>query len=77
MRFLVLLCVTTAALGDNLYSEWRLWKERHGRVYADDGEESARRSVWQENYRRVEEHNSDASHGFTLALNRFADLVSY
>lgn len=76
MRFLILLCVTTAALGHGLYSEWRSWKERHGRVYADDGEERARRSAWQENYRLVEEHNRNTSHGFTLALNQFADLVS-
>ena len=82
MRWLLVLCAITAAaavLGHALprHEEWHQWKERHGKVYADEASESARRSTWHENYKLVERHNKDASnHGFTLALNQFADLVS-
>ena len=79
MRCLLILCaITAAALGRDLHGgEWRPWKEYHGKVYASEAEESARRSIWDENSRLVENHNRDASrHRFTLALNQFADLVS-
>ena len=79
-RCLLVLCaITTAVLGHTppLHEEWYQWKERHGKVYADEASESARRSTWQENYKLVEKHNRDAgNNGFTLALNQFADLVS-
>ena len=78
-RCLLLLCaITTTALGQvlPLHEEWHQWKERHGKVYANEASESARRVTWQENYELVERHNRDArNHGFTLALNQFADLV--
>ena len=80
MRCLLVLCaITAAALGRNLQhgGEWRQWKEYHSKVYASEAEESARRGIWDENSRLVENHNRDASrHRFTLALNHFADLVS-
>lgn len=83
MRFLLLLCAITVAVlarstPATLHEKWRLWKERHGKVYADKESESARRSLWEANHRLVESHNRNSSaYGFSLALNQFADLVSY
>ena len=80
MRCLLLLCVITVVLARStaqLHAQWRLWKERHGKVYANEANENARRSIWEKNYRLVERHNRNSSkHGFSLALNQFADLVS-
>ena len=55
--------------------EWHSWKERHDKFYADPVEEGIRHSTWLENKRLVEEHNENKSHGYTLGLNHFADLV--
>lgn len=79
MRCLLLLCAITTALGQrSLHREWSDWKARHGKVYANEASENARRSTWRENYELVERHNRNSSnHGFKLALNQFADLVSY
>ena len=39
-------------------------------------EELARHSVWLDNKKYIEQHNSNAEErGFTLAMNQFADLV--
>ena len=76
----MLLCAITAVLvqpTSSLHEKWRKWKNHHGKVYADDASESARRSTWEDNYKLVAKHNRNSSiHGFTLALNQFADLVS-
>ena len=57
--------------------EWRSWKEQHEKIYTDQVEEGVRRSTWLENKRLVEEHNKNESHGYTLSLNHFADLVRH
>lgn len=79
MRCFLLLCAITAVLGTTspLHEQWRLWKERHGKVYADQVSENARLVTWQKNRELVAGHNQDSTkHGYTLALNQFADLVS-
>ena len=46
-------------------------------MYADEVSESARHWTWQKNRELVKTHNSNSTkHGYTLALNQFADLVS-
>ena len=69
--------ITTALGRNSLHEEWRDWKERHGKAYVDEASERERRSTWRENYDLVAKHNRESrNHGFTLALNQFADLVS-
>lgn len=56
--------------------EWEKWKKDHGKEYNDENSETNRRQIWSTNYKLIEEHNN-ADHSFKLALNHFADLVSY
>ena len=60
--------------------QWHSWKEVHGKIYADQNEESARRHIWLKNLARIQEHNTNGGVGgapanFSLAINQFADLV--
>ena len=56
--------------------EWLQWKLQHGKAYASDEEEDMRLRVWRHNYRLIVAHNA-RNLSYTLALNHFADLVSY
>ena len=77
----VLLCqlvVVSVAAVDQLQfvEEWQLWKTEHGKSYSGGREERERHAVWLENREFVLSHNADwQEHGYSLALNQFADLV--
>ena len=56
--------------------EWQLWKAQHNKSYQSQTEELDRHQVWLANRGFVNEHNGNAeSHGYSLALNHFGDLV--
>ena len=56
--------------------EWQLWKAQHNKGYQSQREELKRHQVWLANREFVKEHNRNAkSHGYSLALNHFGDLV--
>ena len=58
--------------------EWELWKKEHSKVYSSEREEATREAIWTSNRVYVETHNANAHiHGFTLAMNKFADLVRF
>lgn len=66
-----------SCLNRNLDHHWTLWKNVHEKVYKGD-EETFRRTVWEANLEKVQEHNLLADLGvysFTLGMNKFADLV--
>lgn len=66
-----------AAIGFEHAEEWEVWKQKHSKAYKDDNEELYRRTIWTKNKAYVEEHNKHADKfGFTVAMNKFADLVS-
>lgn len=69
---LSLAAVTTALnpLGDS----WASWKVSHNRTYTPE-QEARRFAVFVDNAVKVAYHNADASHGWTMHLNRFADLT--
>ena len=78
MKPCLVLClfVTLTASSDlAVEEEWHQWKELHGKSYADEIEESMRRSVWSLAYHHIQEHNSASDHSYQLGLNRFADMV--
>ena len=58
--------------------EWLAWKREHDRVYEGDRLlELERYIIWRANGALVDAHNRYAStFGYTLELNKFADLVS-
>lgn len=60
-------------LGDH---EWKQWKHLHTKCYASNNEELERYVIWQTNKAYVEYHNALADNfGYTLALNKFGDMV--
>ena len=50
--------------------------QEHGRMYSSDEEELQRHMIWEANKNYVDNHNQNAEvFGFTLAMNKFADMV--
>lgn len=70
---LVFLGLSLAA-GHSLMDEWDLWKTRYGKQYSTPSEESVRRSIWVENYKKVQLHNR-VGNSYELEMNGFADMV--
>jgi len=67
----------TLALDVKLNKHWKLWKDTHGKKFSD-AEEHVRRAIWEDNLKKVEEHNLEADlgqHTFWLGMNKFADLT--
>ncbi|XP_055485245.1 protein CTLA-2-beta-like [Psammomys obesus] len=58
--------------------EWQEWKMKHKKTYSQD-EEGHRRMVWEENKKKIEEHNAEYEEGkasFCMGLNEFSDLTN-
>ena len=64
-------CLSSTVLDD----EWEAWKSLYSKVYDDEATGSVRRLVWENNWRFVQQHNSEG-HSFEVEMNKFADLVS-
>ena len=60
--------------------EWQLWKSDHGKNYDSQRDELERHLVWLSNREYIQQHNANAKagvFGYTLALNRFGDMVKF
>ncbi len=81
MKFLVLLSLIGFAAGQAHYElreEWNHWKDRYGRSYGSEEEDSERHIIWLSNKNYIDQHNANAHiYGFTLAMNDFGDMVSF
>ena len=76
MKFLVLFTVVIGlSFSATLDDEWEAWKSQYAKVYDDEKIESVRRLVWENNWRFVQQHNSEG-HSYEVEMNKFADLVS-
>ena len=76
----LLVTMSTAILQSKyaFVEEWQLWKSDHGKKYDSQREELDRHLVWLSNREYIQQHNVNAKagvFGYTLALNRFADMV--
>ncbi|XP_065897871.1 procathepsin L-like [Dysidea avara] len=69
--FATVIGVTFATLDD----DWGLWKSQYTKSYEDEATESVRRLVWEDNWRFVQQHNSEG-HSFEVEMNEYADLTS-
>ncbi|CAH1163486.1 unnamed protein product [Phaedon cochleariae] len=78
MKFLVVLAtviLTVNALTDS--GEWAAFKEKHGKTYKSALEESVRYSIFQNNLRKIEDHNARYDSGeetYYLGTTIFADM---
>ena len=73
---LILLLVGLALSAPSVEDEWQRWKEKHGKKYSNEFEESIKKAVWFRAYKHTEEHNGAGVHTYTLGLNKFSDMVS-
>jgi len=53
---------------------WVSWKQKYGKTYGTDSDETYRMEVFARNYQYVAESNADKTKTYTLELNQFADL---
>jgi cathepsin L len=54
---------------------WQIWKIAHEKKYADMGEERVRYVIWQDNLKRIEQHNSENGNSYSLRINKFGDMT--
>lgn len=58
--------------------QWANFKTEHGKSYRNQQEEKLRFSIFQENVRKIEDHNKQFTAGnttYTMGINRFADFT--
>jgi len=55
---------------------WQLWKMAHKKNYTDVGAERVRYIIWQDNLKKIEEHNQ-LGKSYTLGMNHFGDMTGY
>jgi cathepsin L len=64
-------------LNASLNMEWTIYKERHGKNYANSDEEFQRRLTWESNLKVIDAHNALYTQGkksYKLGANKFADM---
>jgi len=62
-----------------LMSEWNMWKNKFGKVYASFEEEVSRMEQWLANMAHIETHNFEYALGhktYSLGMNHYGDLSS-
>ncbi|XP_069133117.1 procathepsin L-like [Argopecten irradians] len=60
----------------DLEREWQEWKQRYGKVYNSQSEETERRHAWERSFYYVRHHgNRPDNLSFTLELNSRADML--
>ncbi|XP_052012976.1 cathepsin Q-like [Apodemus sylvaticus] len=79
--FLALLCLgvvsCASAFDHSLDVEWQEWNIKYDKSYTPE-EEVLKRTVWEENVKRIKLHNMENSLGkntFTMEVNEFADMT--
>ena len=82
MKLLVAICLLSLACAYTVErhdeiadGSWRSWKATHSKLYETFNEEKVRYTIWQENLRKIAEHNAQNS-GLTLRINHFGDLTN-
>ena len=77
LTLLLVMIFASATLSDLLIKDnaWHAWKEYYNKIYASDDEESLRYSIWINNLKMINQHNSDKSKSFTMEMNHLGDMV--
>ncbi|XP_029190288.1 procathepsin L-like [Acropora millepora] len=55
---------------------WHAWKQYHNKMYTSDDEESLRYTIWNNNLKKINQHNSETRKAFTLEMNHLGDMTS-
>jgi cathepsin L len=73
-QFVFLLVLVALVFGSPDYAtEFVNWMQKHQKSYTHT-EFLNRYEIFKSNYDFVQEHNTNSEHGFTVAINKFADL---
>ena len=78
MKFLLIvisLAGLAVAAPFELEENWKQWKAKHGKKYANEVEESIRKAVWFRTFKHIDKHNRADTHTYSLGLNKFSDMV--
>jgi cathepsin L len=59
--------------GSDGSDDWSKWKGFNSKKYSDKSVDTVRRSIFEKNLKRINQHNSKNS-SFKMALNAFSDL---
>jgi pyoverdine/dityrosine biosynthesis protein Dit1 len=86
MKFFILLlasvivCSSGAAILDTtLENFWTEFKSFHKKTYESASQEMKRRSIWETNLKKINQHNLEHSlghHTYTLKMNKYGDLTN-
>ncbi|XP_028392183.1 cathepsin L1-like [Dendronephthya gigantea] len=74
------LFITTASLAEESdtkfgnEAQWLVWKNIHGKIYADTNEDNLRKAIWRSNLKKVADHNK-GNNSYRLAINHLGDLT--
>jgi cathepsin L len=71
--------VTRTHFNADLTEDWTAYKTKHAKNYETDAEESRRRSIWEENLKKIQHHNIRHSLGevtYTLGMNKYGDMTN-
>jgi len=64
---------------EQIEEHWNQFKRQFHKRYPENGENKARRAIFESNFKRIFEHNMGADnglHSYRLAVNQFADLTT-
>jgi len=70
----IVLLVSACSCSADPREQFRLFKAEHDKVYSSAKEESTRFAIFQDNLRKIEEHNQ-AGHSWQLGVTKFADMT--
>merc|ERR1712002_46361 len=73
--FLAFLLIVAAAQA----SEWEQFKATHRKLYGTQGEHDARKAIFEDNLKFINQHNAEAAkglHTYTVGINHMADMTN-
>lgn len=82
MKYAILMCLLGLACAFTIErreqindGSWQAWKSMHKKAYKGIFEEKTRYAIWQENLKKITDHNRYNRH-MTLKMNHFGDLTN-
>ncbi|XP_068682886.1 cathepsin L-like [Montipora capricornis] len=77
VTLLLVIVFASTTLSDLLIKDnaWHAWKEYYNKIYTSDDEESLRYTIWINNLKKINQHNSDMKKSFTMGMNHLGDMT--
>jgi C1A family cysteine protease len=78
MNFLLVALAVLAVCSAQSDADWERFSSQYGKQYRSADEISSRRAIWDNNWRKIKQHNEEFAkgvHTYTLGENQFADMT--